>query len=167
METQDSITTTNNQNTVQSYDETTQYPIKTQVTVEQNYNVLENLIKKVGDLELSVWEEKTRRIKLEKKIKKIKKKNAKDNKKKEKYNSQLLALDKEEKSAIEFVEFYKTTWLDGVEKAIARGNSVFPVIGGAVGGLIAVGVGYSKIDKISGMYEMEKHEKLLQKTYQK
>ncbi|CAG8836205.1 4967_t:CDS:1, partial [Cetraspora pellucida] len=120
-----------------------------------------------GDLELSTLEEKNKRIKLEKKIKKIKKKITNDKGKQEKYDRQLSLLETEEQTTTKFVESYKNLWVQGVEEAIARGNSVFPVIGGAVGGLIAAGVGYTSIGTVTEMYRNEKTEKLLEKAYKK
>ncbi|CAG8706615.1 1067_t:CDS:2, partial [Cetraspora pellucida] len=49
---------------------------------------------------------------------------------------------KEETNFTDFIDFYKNTWLDSVQKGVNYGNSVFPVIGGAVGGLLAFGAGY-------------------------
>ncbi|CAG8787143.1 2090_t:CDS:2, partial [Cetraspora pellucida] len=73
--------------------------------------------------------------------------------------------DKEETSLTEFIEFYKSTWLDGVQKAVNTGNSVFPVIGGAVGGLVAASIGYLSINTVFDMYKNEKFERMLKKAY--
>ncbi|CAG8798503.1 11086_t:CDS:1, partial [Cetraspora pellucida] len=55
----------------------------------------------------------------------------------------------------------------GVKQGVKSGNNVFPVIGGAVGGLIAAGIGYSSIGTAREMYTSERTERLLEKAYRK
>ncbi|CAG8833818.1 20683_t:CDS:1, partial [Cetraspora pellucida] len=129
-------------------------------------NAFETLFKKVNDLDLALLKEKSQKIKLEKKITKLKKKTNPDKQKQKKYDSQINELDNKHKTALEAVEFYKETSLDAVQKAVNAGNSVFPVIGGAVGGLIGAFVLWSNIGTAKDMYQNEKTEKLLQKAYE-
>ncbi|CAG8784171.1 14943_t:CDS:2 [Cetraspora pellucida] len=95
---------------------------------EPNYGVLEMLIKKLDQLEILLLEQNKEIINLKKKVKKLKKKSVNDNEKQQKYDKELDELNNKEKSATEFIK-------------------VFPVIGGAVGGLLAVGIGYSSINE--------------------
>ncbi|CAG8778870.1 11672_t:CDS:2, partial [Cetraspora pellucida] len=81
-----------------------------------------------------------------------------DKEKREKYKSQISNYKKEEKSASEFIEFYKNSWLDGVEKGISRGNSAFPIAGSIVGGLIAAGVDWFSIGTAKEIYTSKKTE---------